>query len=115
MPSFNISCKGDWEPLVGDSLWFRVQSILDGKAAPLQVTHRIANDGFILRGLLVYAGCGKLMTGSTSKSDKGHAYYHCVATRHPRVRVKAAMAAVTTRRLAVSSRDSRKFHSRTFQ
>jgi hypothetical protein len=74
-----VSRQGDWEPIVEPELWARVQVILDGKSSPLQVSHHAANEGFVLRGLLVCETCGKVLTGSASKSKnkQPHPYYHC--------------------------------------
>ena len=96
IPSWGISQKGDWEPLVDDVLWSKVQLALKGKSGALQVVHTAANNDFVLRGLLVCETCGKLMTASksTSKSRKRIGYYHCMKGCN-RIRVDVADRAFT--------------------
>ena len=69
--------KGTHEPLVSESLFYEVQSIINtkrkitGKADDLKAT-------FFLRGFLICSICGGKLTGSFSKgSAKKYPYYHC--------------------------------------
>lgn len=74
---FGISTRGDFEPLITESVFFRVQAILDGR---LEVTGpRQRNDpDFPLRGYIRCEACGKPLTASWSKGRSNYyAYYHC--------------------------------------
>ena len=95
---WGISRQGDWEPLVDAGLWSKVQLALSGKSGSLQVVHTAAHDEFVLRGVLVCAGCGRVMTASksTSKSGKKIPYYHCIRGC-ARLRVDVADAAFVTK------------------
>jgi site-specific DNA recombinase len=77
VPDFGISTRGDFEPLITQRIFFRVQGILDGRyevTAPKQ-----RNDpGFPLRGYVRCETCGKPLTASWSKGRGDYyAYYHC--------------------------------------
>ena len=55
---FGISTRGDFEPLIGEGIFFRVQGILDGRyemAAPKQRK----DPDFPLRGYVRCETCGK--------------------------------------------------------
>lgn len=74
---FGISTRGDFEPLVSEKIFFRVQAILDGR---LEITGpRERNDpDFPLRGYVRCESCGKPLTASWSKGRSDYyAYYHC--------------------------------------
>src|SRR4051812_29086669 len=74
---FGISTRGDFEPLVSEKIFFRVQAILDGR---LEITGpRERNDpDFPLRGYVCCESCGKPLTASWSKGRSDYyAYYHC--------------------------------------
>jgi site-specific DNA recombinase len=75
--AFGISKRGEFEPLVTENVFFRVQGILDGRyelSAP-----RERNDpDFPLRGYVRCTTCGKTLTASWSKGRSDYyAYYHC--------------------------------------
>jgi len=77
VPDFGISTRGDFEPLIAERIFFRVQAILDGRyeaTAPRQ-----CNDpDFPLRGYARCETCGKPLTASWSKGRSDYyAYYHC--------------------------------------
>ena len=75
--AFGISKRGEFEPLITEKIFFRVQGILDGRyelTAP-----RGRNDpDFPLRGYVRCTACGKTLTASWSKGRSDYyAYYHC--------------------------------------
>jgi site-specific DNA recombinase len=77
VPEFGVSTRGDFEPLVTERVFFRVQAILDGR---YEVTApRDRNDpDFPLRGYVRCETCGKPLTASWSKGRSDYyAYYHC--------------------------------------
>jgi hypothetical protein len=63
VPDFNVSKRGDFEPLITERIFFRVQAILDGR---YEVTGpRQRNDpDFPLRGYVRCETCGKPLTAS---------------------------------------------------
>jgi len=76
VPDFNVLTRGDFEPIVMERVFFRVQAILDGRyevAAPRQ-----RNDpDFPLRGYVRCESCGKPLTASWSK---GRSDYYATTT-----------------------------------
>ena len=77
VPDFNVTTRGDFERLVTERVFFRVQAILDGR---YEVTGpRQRNDpDFPLRGYVRCQTCGKPLTASWSKGRGDYyAYYHC--------------------------------------
>jgi hypothetical protein len=72
-----VSTRGDFEPLIDEATFYRVQAVLDGRvlvAGPRQRNH----PDFPLRGFVRCETCGRPLTGSWSKGRNGHyAYYHC--------------------------------------
>jgi site-specific DNA recombinase len=76
VPEFGISARGDFEPLITERIFFRVQGILDGR---YDVTTKQRNDpDFPLRGYVRCETCGKPLTASWSKGRSDYyAYYHC--------------------------------------
>jgi site-specific DNA recombinase len=90
LPKWGVSMKGDWEGLVSEELFARVQRVLDGKAAETTTPTPRADDRFPLRGFVRCAFCDKALTGSVSKgqSGTGYAYYHCMKKNHVRVRAE---------------------------
>ena len=76
-PDFDVSAKGNFEPLVDEATFYRAQAVLDGRivvAGPRQRSH----PDFPLRGFVRCDACGRPLTGSWSKGRNGHyAYYHC--------------------------------------
>jgi site-specific DNA recombinase len=74
---YGVSTRGDFEPLISEKIFYRVQAILDGR---LEITApRQRNDpDFPLRGYVRCEACGKPLTASWSKGRSDYyAYYHC--------------------------------------
>ena len=77
VPDFNVSTRGDFEPLVTERIFFRVQAILDGRYEVTAPRQRNDPD-FPLRGYVRCETCGKPLTASWSKGRSDYyAYYHC--------------------------------------
>jgi site-specific DNA recombinase len=77
VPDYGVSTGGDFEPLISEKIFYRVQAILDGR---LEMTGpRERNDpDFPLRGYVRCEACGKPLTASWSKGRSDYyAYYHC--------------------------------------
>src|SRR3954471_10358794 len=77
VPEFGISRRGDFEPLITERIFFRVQGILDGRYEVTTLKQR--NDaGFPLRGYIRCETCGKPLTARWSKGRSDYyAYCHC--------------------------------------
>ncbi|MCA1584504.1 MAG: recombinase family protein [Acidobacteria bacterium] len=78
VPEYGVRGKrGDFEPLISEELFYRVQAISSGRmptAAPRQRAH----PDLPLRGLVRCESCGRGLTGSWSKGrNQYYAYYHC--------------------------------------
>ena len=76
-PSFDVKdVQGDFEPLIPESLFMRVQAALAGRAGPS--LHNVRkNPDFPLRRF-TRCECGTALTGSRSRGrTKQYAYYHC--------------------------------------
>ena len=74
---FGVSRRGDFEPVVSEDTFYRVQAILEGR---VQVTgpHQRSRPDFPLKGLVRCEACGRPLTASWSKGRNGrYAYYHC--------------------------------------
>jgi site-specific DNA recombinase len=77
VPEFDVSRHGDFEPLVSEETFYRVQGILDGRVQATGPRQRTRPD-FPLKGLVRCEACGKALTASWSKGRNGHyGYYHC--------------------------------------
>ena len=77
VPEFGISRRGDFEPLITERIFFRVQGILDGRYEVTSPKQRNDPD-FPLRGYARCETCGKPLTASWSKGRSDYyAYYHC--------------------------------------
>jgi site-specific DNA recombinase len=77
VPEFGVSTRGDFEPLVTERVFFRVQAILDGRYEVTAPRERSDPD-FPLRGYVRCETCGKPLTASWSKGRSDYyAYYHC--------------------------------------
>jgi site-specific DNA recombinase len=76
-PEYGVSTRGDFDPLVKETTFYRAQAILDGRvqvAGPRERNH----PDFPLRGFVRCECCGRPLTGSWSKGRNGrYAYYHC--------------------------------------
>lgn len=73
---------GQHQPLITESLFNKVQEILDGKRNYQRPNTKILSDEYFpLRGFLTCPNCGKNITASASKGRNGrYYYYHCNAT-----------------------------------
>ena len=90
LPKWGVSTKGDFEPLVSEETFDRVQAILDGRA-PAYRAHRKERTDFPLRGLVLCKDCRKPVTASKRKGKGGNkfGYYRCHrATGHMNVRAE---------------------------
>ncbi len=76
-PEFGVSTRGDFEPLISEQMFYRVQAVSEGRAhvsAPRERNH----PDFPLRGFVRCEARGRPLTGSWSKGRNDHyAYYHC--------------------------------------
>jgi site-specific DNA recombinase len=73
--------RGQHIPMISESLFYRVQAVIDGRNTNLQVTlcrRNKNNPDFPLRRMVVCGNCGNPLTGAWSKGkhDK-YAYYFC--------------------------------------
>jgi site-specific DNA recombinase len=69
--------RGDFEPLIHEDLFYRVQAVLSGRA-PITVPRQRAHPDFPLRGFVRCESCRRGLTGSWSKGrSEYYAYYHC--------------------------------------
>ena len=74
---YGVATRGDFEPLVSEKVFYRVQAILDGRFEITAPRQRNAPD-FPLRGYVRCEACGKPLTASWSKGRSDYyAYYHC--------------------------------------
>jgi site-specific DNA recombinase len=77
VPDYGVSTRGDFEALVTDKVFYRVQAILDGRLEMTAPRQRSDPD-FPLRGYVRCEVCGKPLTASWSKGRSDYcAYYHC--------------------------------------
>jgi hypothetical protein len=77
VPDYGVEARGDFEPLIDEPTFYRVQAILTGRT-PAIAPKRRSNADFPLRGFVRCARCSRGLTGSWSKGRRGHyAYYHC--------------------------------------
>jgi hypothetical protein len=77
-PDYGVSARGDFEPLIDEATFYRVQAVLDGRVVVTGPRARNHPD-FPLRGFVRCEMCiNRPLTGSWSKGRNGHyAYYHC--------------------------------------
>lgn len=69
--------KGLHEPLISESLFYQVQSIINTKRK-ITAKRDDLKEMFFLRGFLTCPVCGQKLTGSFSKGkQKRYPYYHC--------------------------------------
>lgn len=72
-----VGRRGDFDPLVDEALFYRVQGILSGRIRMVGPRERNRPD-FPLRGFVRCYACGRGLTGSWSKGRSARfAYYHC--------------------------------------
>ena len=77
VPKWEVSARGDFQALVPEAVFRRVQRLLDGKGAPLR-PHARNHEDFPLRRFVGCAQCSTPLTGSWSTGrSKKYAYYHC--------------------------------------
>ena len=80
--------KAAHEPIISDSLFYKVQDALEGRSRTQTSTALCQREELPLRGYLECPQCGRLLTGSGSRGRNGvYYYYHC--TMGCRERVKA--------------------------
>ncbi len=85
--SWDFMQQGDWEPIVDQHIFDKVQLLLDGKRT-LNAPRLRNNPHFPLRHFVRCAQCGTPLTGSNSKGRNGYfAYYHCRNKACGKVRV----------------------------
>ncbi len=79
VPGFGVIGKrGDFDPLIQDSVFYRVQAILAGRVHTTGPFQRRRPE-FPLRGFIKCAVCGRGVTASWSKGRSArYAYYHCL-------------------------------------
>jgi site-specific DNA recombinase len=69
--------RGDFDPLISEDLFYRVQSVLSGRVPSTTPQQRVHPD-FPLRAFVRCESCGRGLTGSWSKGrSEYYAYYHC--------------------------------------
>lgn len=67
---------GAHEGLVSESLFEKVEEILDGRSK--KIIFQSKNTHFPFRGVLICPNCSRILTGSVSKGNRAYyAYYHC--------------------------------------
>ncbi len=72
-----VGRRGDFDPLVDEDVFYRVQGILSGRIRVVGPRERNRPD-FPLRGFVRCYACGRGLTGSWSKGRSARfAYYHC--------------------------------------
>src|SRR5688572_6884917 len=78
VPKYGVRGKrGDFEPLISEELFYRVQSVPSGRA-PSTTPQQRAHPDFPLRAFVRCESCGRGLTGSWSKGrSEYYAYYHC--------------------------------------
>ncbi len=76
-PKWGISVLGDFEPIVTEALFDRVQAVLAGRGgAPRR--HSRDNPDYPLRRFVKCSACGRPLTGSGSTGhSRRYSYYHC--------------------------------------
>ncbi len=88
VPSRGVMVRGDFEPLISQELFDRVQAILTGKRKTVRPKLRNHPD-FPLRHFVRCGACGKPMTGSrTTGRNRKYSYYHCRTKSCGQVRVR---------------------------
>ena len=77
VPEYGVRKRGDFDPLITEELFYRVQAILSGRVPSIAPRQR-AHPDFPLRGFVRCESCGRGLTGSWSKGrSEYYAYYHC--------------------------------------
>jgi site-specific DNA recombinase len=79
--------RGDWQPIVDEDLFARVQLRLHRHPKAVAVKYQRVNPDFPLRGAVRCPQCGHLLTASNSKGHGGvYGYYSCIYCKHSGVR-----------------------------
>ena len=78
VPDYGVRWKrGDFEPLITEEVFYRVQAVLAGRIQPTAPRQRNRPE-FPLRGFIRCSICGRGLSGSWSKGrHERYAYYHC--------------------------------------
>jgi DNA invertase Pin-like site-specific DNA recombinase len=85
------SIRGDFRPLVPDTLFQRVRSVLDGRER--HPRHLVNHPAFPLRRFVVCDACATPLTGSAPKGRSRHySYYHCRRCKGVSIRTDALEA-----------------------
>jgi len=82
VPDYGVRWKrGDFEPLLGEDVFYRVQAVLSGRVQ-LTAPRQRSRPDFPLRGFVRCSVCDRGLTGSWSKGRHGgrYAHYHCRPT-----------------------------------
>lgn len=97
IPSWNLEARGDFEALVSEEVFKRVQAVLDGRTTTL-TPHMRNHPDFPLRRFVACQECSTPLTGSWSKGrGRRYAYYHCRKCRT----VKVSKEALETKFIAL--------------
>jgi site-specific DNA recombinase len=73
-----VGRRGDFDPLIPDDVFYRVQAILTGRVETTTPYQRRRPE-FPLRAFIKCAACGRPVTASWSKGRSArYAYYHCL-------------------------------------
>lgn len=88
-----VGKRGDFDPLITEEVFYRVQAILTGRAQTTGPLNRRRPE-FPLRAFIKCATCGRGVTASWSKGRSArYAYYHCLppcrAVNIPKARLEA--------------------------
>ena len=76
--AFGMTVKGDFDPIVPEDVFFRVQPKLHRKTKAKQVNYQRNNPDFPLRGAVRCPECGHIMTASQSRGNgREYGYYAC--------------------------------------
>lgn len=71
VPEYGVRGKrGDFEPLISEDLFYRVQSVLSGRV-PSTAPRQRANPAFPVPAFVRCESCGRGLTGSWSKGRSG--------------------------------------------
>jgi len=87
--------QGQHEAIIGESLFYDVQDILNGRKR-VQLVKTTTEDHLPLRGFLICPKCGKQLTGSASKGRHSYYYYyHCISSCGTRFKAEHANESFT--------------------
>ena len=97
VPGFGLKgVRGDFQPLIPDTLFGRVQAVLARSTGPSQ--HHLSNPLFPLRRFVVCDACSTALTGSAPRGrSKRYSYYHCRRCKGVSVRKEALGARPSNR------------------